>query len=232
MPGVKPGAACFVWRFPCPRESADARGGISLCTDPRRSDHPGVRFAARMFASIARRRPARLLLAATASTLPARPRRESRTPQVGKACAASNEAQPFTVYIVLVRLLAGSVVLAWPALFAADYLPSDGLLNGKADDLVTGGVVVWLVLGLLVTGWLEPLWPALVATLLLGLGVPVLDDALRYGGSSSFTLVLGALCAFVGMLLVVGGAALRIVARSSSVSFLPRRTRALWAPSE
>ena len=35
---------------------------------------------------------------------------------------------------VLARLLAGSIVITWPALLLADELPSDGSLNGKADD--------------------------------------------------------------------------------------------------
>jgi hypothetical protein len=74
--------------------------------------------------------------------------------------------------------LAGSVALTWPALLLADELPRDRALNGKFDDFVTGGILAVLLAGLIAAGWLRPLWMVLTVIVVLGVGVPLVYEAL------------------------------------------------------
>jgi hypothetical protein len=119
-------------------------------------------------------------------------------------------------------------VITWPALLAAEGLPSDGWLNGKADDLVTGGIVALLILGLLAAGWLEPLRTVLVAVLLFGFGVPVLYEAVNptecpvgVSGMDCLPVSFAAVWALPGLLLVLVGWAVRRAAGLPSIPLLP-----------
>ena len=108
------------------------------------------------------------------------------------------------------RRLAGSVV-TWPALLVADQLPSDGVLNGKADDFLTGGISALLIVGLLAAGWLKPRWAVLVAVCFLGFAVPMLYETLQptdcegESGMDCIPVSFNALFALPGVLLVLVG---------------------------
>jgi hypothetical protein len=119
-------------------------------------------------------------------------------------------------------------LVSWPALLAADELPQDGALNGKADDFVTGGIVTLLIVGLLAAGWLRPMWAVLVAILAVGVAVPILYELVRPtvcpAGVSGMDCIPGsfsAIAALPGLLLVLAGAGVRRVAGLRKVPLLP-----------
>ena len=131
---------------------------------------------------------------------------------------------------MLARLLAGSVLVTWPALLVVDQLPSDGALNGKADDFLTGGIVALLIVGLLAAGWLKPRWAVLVAVLFLGFGAPMLYETLQptecpegESGMDCIPVAFSAVFALPGVLLVLVGSVARSVAGSAQIELLPRQ---------
>ena len=131
---------------------------------------------------------------------------------------------------MLARLLAGSVVLTWPALLVVDQSPSGGVLNGKADDFLTGGVIALLIVGLLAAGWLKPRWAVLGAVLFLGFGVPMLYEALQpthcpegESGMDCIPVSFSAAFALPGVLLVLMGSIARSAARLPQIELLPSR---------
>jgi hypothetical protein len=133
------------------------------------------------------------------------------------------------VATVIARLLAGSIVVTWPALLIVDGLPSDGALNGKADDLMTGGIVAVLIVGLLAAGWLKPLRVVLVAVLFNGFGAPILYEALHptvcpvgVGGMDCIPASFNAVLALPGLLLVIAGAVVRRAAGFPIIELRPR----------
>jgi len=120
---------------------------------------------------------------------------------------------------VLARVLAAGVLVTWPALLLVEELPSDGALNGKADDVVTGAIVTALLVGLLAAGWLGPLWAVAVAVLVVGIAVPVLLDAVAPRGCPAGATGMDCLpasfaggLALPGVLVVCCGALLRRIA--------------------
>lgn len=119
--------------------------------------------------------------------------------------------------------------MTWPALLLSDELPADGLLNGKADDFVTGGLVALLIIGLLAAGWLRPLWPALIAVAVLGLGVRVVCQALAptrcppgLSGIDCLPVSFSAVYAAPGLLLVLFGSLVRRAAGWPGVDLFSR----------
>ena len=131
---------------------------------------------------------------------------------------------------MLARLLAGSVVVTWPALLVVDGLPSDAPLAGKTDDFVTGGIVALLIVGLLAAGWLKPRWAVIGAVLFIGFGVPMLYEALHpthcpegESGMDCPSAVFSAVFALPGVLLVLMGSVARSAAGLPPVQLLPNR---------
>ena len=131
---------------------------------------------------------------------------------------------------MLARSLAGSVVVTWPALLVADQLPSDGALNGKADDFLTGGIIALLIFGLLASGWLKPKWAVLVAVCFLGIAVPMLYANLQpthcpvnESGMDCIPVSFSAVLALPGVLLVLVGSAARRTAGLPQIALLPGR---------
>ena len=53
---------------------------------------------------------------------------------------------------MLVRALAASVLLTWPAPVLADEPPADGFFDGRVGHLITGGLLPLLVAGLVAAG--------------------------------------------------------------------------------
>jgi len=114
-------------------------------------------------------------------------------------------------------------------LLAADELPSDGWLNGKADDFVTGCIAALLIVGLLAAGWLKPLRTVLVAVFLLGVCVPFLYEALEptecpagVSGMDCVPVSAGAFWVLPGLLLVLVGRVVRRAAGLPSIQLVPR----------
>ena len=110
-------------------------------------------------------------------------------------------------------------MVSWSALFAAEELPQDGALNGKADDVVTGLIVALLVVGLFAAGWLRPLWPVLIGVLVIGVAVPVLYEAVRptvcsayVSGMDCIPESFSAVYAVPGLLVVLTGSCARRLA--------------------
>jgi hypothetical protein len=120
------------------------------------------------------------------------------------------------------------VLITWPSLLAAEGLPSDGWLNGKFDDFVTGVVVALLFVGLLAAGWLTPLRTVLVAVLLVGFGVPILYEMLNptecpvgVSGMDCIPVSFGGIWALPGLLVVLVGRAVRRAAGLPNIPLLP-----------
>ena len=127
------------------------------------------------------------------------------------------------------RLLAGSIVVTWPALLTIAGLPADGAMSGKVDDLVTGGIVAWLIVGLLAAGWLKPLRVVLLAVLFVGFAAPILYEALHptvcpedTGGMECIPVSFNALFAVPGLLLVLLGSFVRRAAGLPKIELRPR----------
>jgi hypothetical protein len=130
---------------------------------------------------------------------------------------------------VLVKLLAASVVVTWPALLASDQLPADGALNGKADDAVTGGLVALLLVGLLAAGWLKPLLAVVSAVFVVGAAFPIVYGALAprecpsgISGMDCLPVSLAAFYAPLAILVVLCGSLVRRVAGSAPIDVLSR----------
>lgn len=111
-----------------------------------------------------------------------------------------------------------------------DQSPSDGALNGKADDFLTGGIVALLIVGLLASGWLKPRWAVLVAVFFLGFGVPILYGAVQppecpvgVTGIDCIPVSFSAVFALPGVLLVLVGSVARSAAGLPQIELLPRR---------
>lgn len=131
---------------------------------------------------------------------------------------------------MLARLLAGSVVVTWPALLAVDLSPTNGALNGKTDDFLTGGIVALLIVGLLAAGWLKPRWAVLVAVLFLSFAVPMLYEVLQptdcpegESGMDCIPVSFSAVYALPGVLLVLVGSVARSAAGLPQIELLPSR---------
>lgn len=120
-------------------------------------------------------------------------------------------------------------MLTWPALHLVEELPSDGALNGKADDFLTGVVVALLLVGLLAAGWLSPLRVVLPMVFLIGVGVPFLYDAVSprgcpegASGMDCLPIWFGALYALPGVLIVCLGWLLRLATGSPATPLIHR----------
>ena len=121
---------------------------------------------------------------------------------------------------MLLRLLAWSPVLTWPAGLAADELPQDEPLGGKADDLVTGALFTLLIAGLLAAGWR---WSgrAVLAAALYGAAVPVVYEVVHptvcpadVGGIDCLPVSFAApFAALFGAVIVLAGVLLRAATR-------------------
>lgn len=115
-------------------------------------------------------------------------------------------------------------------MLVADQLPSDGALNGKADDFLTGGIVALLIVGLIAAGWLKPRRAVLVAVLFLGFAVPLLYEILQptdcpsgESGMDCIPISFSAVFALPGVLLVLVGSVARSAAGLPQIELLPRR---------
>ena len=109
-----------------------------------------------------------------------------------------------------------------------DQSPTDGALNGKTDDFLTGGIVALLIVGLLAAGWLKPRWAVLVGVLFLGLAAPMLYETLqptdcpeRDSGMDCIPVSFSAVFALPGVLLVLVGSVARSAAGLPQIELLP-----------
>ncbi len=112
-----------------------------------------------------------------------------------------------------------------------DQLPSDGALNGKADDFLTGGIVALLIVGLLAAGWLKPKWAVLVAVCFLGIVAPMLYETLQpthcpanESGMDCIPVSFSAVFALPGVLLVLVGSVARSAAGLPQIALLHGRS--------
>ena len=121
--------------------------------------------------------------------------------------------------------------MSWPALFVVEELPQDGALNGKLDDFVVGGILALLIIGLIAAGALRPLWAVLASVLAVGVGVPLLYEAVRPtvcpAGASGMDcipadLYWSAVLALPGLVLVLVGAGVWSAAGLPKIRLIPR----------